>query len=274
MVGRKSPVGPTNHSEVRRIAMGVVYITLAIMFLLYGAFTYPLYCLGRKFGVGTYWAYWVPIHNLVLLCRCAGIPSKNVVWILIPLTGPGFWAYLWGRIARRLGHSFWTYALTSFFCVPILILAFNASQPFLPSASVWKSSYRNQRWLSSKPSTPGPRPSAKRLGLYCVAGEFAGYEVEIPERGITIGRKPDQANLVLSSDRISAAHARVWPDAGGQGLMVQDLNSTNGTFCLESPWSGSRSEWIELRSPRLLTHGARFRLGEDVAEFEVMHHQD
>jgi len=239
-----------------------------ILFLLYGAFTYPLYSLGRKFGVGTYWAYWLPVYNLILLCRCAEIPSHNVVWILIPFTGPGFWAYLWGRIARRLGHNFWAYALTSFLCVPILVLAFDASQPHLPSASVWRSSYRDRRWVGPEPLRPTPAPGTGKI--YCVSGDFKGYEVDIPRKGITIGRKPDQANLILTSDRVSAAHARVWPDASGQGLMVEDLNSTNGTFYSDSVWGGAGTEWIELRSPKLLKPGARFRLGEDVAEFEVM----
>jgi FHA domain len=247
----------------------------ALLILLYGAFTYPLYCLGRKFSVGTYWAYWVPVYNLVLLCRCARIPTSNLVWLLVPLTAPGYWAYLWGRIARRLGHSFWVYGLTSLFVAPILILAFDGSQPHLPSASVWRSSYRNDRWAASdsQPAMPGPTARNKRLGLYCLSGEFSGNEVEIPSEGIIIGRRPEEANLVLSSHLVSAKHARVWPDASGHGLMVEDLMSTNGTFYSDSGWTDSRAEWFELRSPKLLRLGARFRLGEDAAEFEVMEHR-
>jgi len=137
-----------------------------------------------------------------------------------------------------------------------------------------KSARRDQRWMNSDRVSVKPNPTRKtRLGLYCLSGEFSGNEVEIPKEGIVIGRKPEQANLVLSSHQVSAAHVRVWPDATGQGLMVEDLNSTNGTFSLESAWSGSPSGWVELRSPKLLRPGAHFRLGESVAEFEVMEQQ-
>jgi hypothetical protein len=129
-----------------------------------------------------------------------------------------------------------------------------------------------KHWRGSEPrqAKQGEKTNGRRLRLYCLSGEFFGQEVEVPPQGLIIGRKPKQANLVISSNSVSAAHARVWPDASGQGLMIEDLKSTNGTFYAESVRSASRPEWVEVRGPKLLKVGARFRLGEECAEFEVV----
>lgn len=105
--------------------------------------------------------------------------------------------------------------------------------------------------------------------LYCVSGEFPGSGAEIPPEGLIIGRSPAKAQLVLSDPRISNAHARLWCQAPGSGVWLEDLRSRNGTFFNPGPANAAGRRWAQVRGPVLLMAGARFRLGEDGVEFEV-----
>jgi hypothetical protein len=115
----------------------------------------------------------------------------------------------------------------------------------------------------------GQQRYPRSLSLYCVSGEFGGNQLRIPSEGIVIGRNPSRANLILGSDEVSGSHVRVWPDLSGSGLWAEDMHSTNGTYYSENAQVGGRRRWIELRGRKLLGHGAHFRVGSDVAEFEV-----
>jgi len=110
--------------------------------------------------------------------------------------------------------------------------------------------------------------SAKPLALHCISGEFRGNDLQLDSQGIIIGRSAAHANLVLSSDEVSAQHVRVWPDTANSGIWVEDMNSTNGTFYHVST-GGDAADWVRLSGRRLLTTGSRFRIGPDLAEFEV-----
>ena len=106
--------------------------------------------------------------------------------------------------------------------------------------------------------------------LYCVSGDFASEQMEIPVDGMYVGRDPAKVNLVLRSDQISGVHVRVWPEPNSTQVWVEDWNSLNGTFyCQPGAGGGSRSEWIPLQGKVLLGNGARFRLGSGIAEFEI-----
>jgi serine/threonine protein kinase len=112
-------------------------------------------------------------------------------------------------------------------------------------------------------------PAAKRLSLYCVAGEYQGETVEIGPQPIVIGRNPAVANLVLTSGEISAKHVRVWVDSAGSGVWIEDMHSMNSTFYRQAAPRGNSSDWVRLSDSTLLSAGDRFRLSEDAAEFEV-----
>jgi len=45
--------------------------------------------LGKKFGVGSFIEFLVPIYNIMLLCDCAGVTR----WLTVPLILPWFWDY-------------------------------------------------------------------------------------------------------------------------------------------------------------------------------------
>ena len=140
------------------------FLLFLVLFYLLGclavflAITYVLSRIGRKFGVGTFWSFLIPIYNIFLLCDCAQISRWFSIGIFFPalvllitttlgflLMGPLIFhfnlsiplvifatnMYLWGRIAERLGKNFWIWGLcVPLFCgLPILVLAFDDSMP-------------------------------------------------------------------------------------------------------------------------------------------------
>jgi len=75
-----------------------------------------------------------------------------------------------------------------------------------------------------EPATTQQTP-ARRLVI--TEGPKAGLEIDLPEEELTIGRSAE-SGLVIRDDFTSSRHARLlhWPT----GWVVQDLDSTNGTF--------------------------------------------
>jgi hypothetical protein len=87
-----------------------------------------------------------------------------------------------------------------------------------------KSSADQPPKLSPAPSTP----SGIAQSLIVTGGPKEGLEIELlPEEQFTIGRSGD-SSLVIRDDVTSTHHARLmlWNDQ----WMIQDLDSTNGTF--------------------------------------------
>ncbi|TAL44797.1 MAG: FHA domain-containing protein [Salinibacterium sp.] len=80
------------------------------------------------------------------------------------------------------------------------------------------------RPTKSRPET-GASLDATRLVI--TSGAKQGLEVELPAETLTIGRS-NESGLVIRDDYTSTHHARLlrWND----GWVVQDLDSTNGTF--------------------------------------------
>lgn len=99
----------------------------------------------------------------------------------------------------------------------------------------------------AKPARRGPT----RLAI--IEGPMRGGSVPLTDNGVLIGRNPE-CTLVLSDDFASGRHARIY--AGGDGWLIDDLGSTNGTFV-----GGER---IGRAMP--LPEGARVRIGQTVLE--------
>ncbi|MBH0130493.1 FHA domain-containing protein [Salinibacterium sp. NK8237] len=74
-------------------------------------------------------------------------------------------------------------------------------------------------------SVEGSSLDATRLVI--VSGSKEGLEISLPEEQLTIGRS-SESGLVIRDDYTSTHHARLlrWADS----WVVQDLDSTNGTF--------------------------------------------
>jgi hypothetical protein len=84
-----------------------------------------------------------------------------------------------------------------------------------------------------------------------------GEEFEFNSSQLTIGRGNQNDIPITSDEYASARHARFEPRQ--DGVWVQDLGSTNGTFL-----NGAR-----LESPRRLTRGDVVRVGETDLRFET-----
>lgn len=77
--------------------------------------------------------------------------------------------------------------------------------------------------------TPKAKPASSREArrLVITSGPKEGLQVDLPGEQLTIGRS-NESDLVIRDDYTSTHHARLllWND----GWVVQDLDSTNGTF--------------------------------------------
>jgi type IV pilus assembly protein PilM len=106
-------------------------ITFIVVFIAIWFFiSYTLYRIGKKFQIGSFWGYCVPIYNLYLICKCADVSLWNILGFFIPILNIYCCVNIWGSIAERLGKSYWLYGITTLlFGIPVLILAFDGSYP-------------------------------------------------------------------------------------------------------------------------------------------------
>ena len=104
---------------------------------------------------------------------------------------------------------------------------------------------------------PAPRgPVTGRLIVVKSADLEAGEDFEIDSAQLTIGRGGQNDIAIRTDEYASARHARFEPRK--DGVWVQDLGSTNGTYL-----NGAR-----LEHPRRLTRGDIVRVGETDLRFE------
>lgn len=78
-----------------------------------------------------------------------------------------------------------------------------------------------------QPRQPQPTGPAEFEKVVLTSGPRRGTEIKLSDKPLLIGRSPD-ADLRIQDDYTSTRHARLlkWNDA----WMVQDLDSTNGTY--------------------------------------------
>lgn len=91
-------------------------------------------------------------------------------------------------------------------------------------------------------------PKTKICRLHFLTGEFEGNSIDATKgESIILGRDPNQANIIISNERISSAHMKVSFD--GDEVIVEDLNSTNGSFYV----NGTQSVKVDRGSTISLT---------------------
>lgn len=115
---------------------GGIALALAMAAALYLALSWVLHRLGRKFGVGAFWEYLIPVYNVALLCRCAGLTPWYALFLLVPVFNIFVTFLIWGKIAERLGKNMVLWGLLcTLLGLPVLILALDASKPVAPKKS-------------------------------------------------------------------------------------------------------------------------------------------
>lgn len=272
------------------IVLGVIFGLGIYLFICFVQFK-----ICEKLGVGSLFECCIPVYNWFLLCRCADISGWNVLWLILPgalfrgnqaavalIISIIFSVVLWGRIAERMGRSFWQYGLGGTFLlgIPILVLAFGPAQAaqgggaqplkrqdeYVTPEPIYKPLPVNDPYPVQKPVAAASYNST----IYCISGEYRGNAVPVTTDGLTIGRDPAKCQIVLLSNDASRTHTSVAPDRNNpRSVVVTDLQSTNGTF-RQVPGSSPQSfKWEKIAGSIALNQGGRFRIGKDVAEFEV-----
>src|SRR5262249_39111191 len=107
--------------------------------------------------------------------------------------------------------------------------------------------------------TPIKRPVSSTNRNACLVhiyptGNQMGHRYELAEREIVVGRG-EESDIRISDNSISRRHARLEPTE--QGVFVQDLGSTNGTFVNDQAIDGAR----------LLHDGDYLRIGNCIYRF-------
>jgi hypothetical protein len=106
-------------------------------------------------------------------------------------------------------------------------------------------------------ATQPPPVHAGRLVVVKSPELEEGMDFELNSSQLTIGRGRQNDLAIASDEYASARHARFEPRQ--DGVWIQDLGSTNGTFL-----NGTR-----LERPRRLTHGDIVRVGETDLRYEA-----
>jgi pSer/pThr/pTyr-binding forkhead associated (FHA) protein len=84
-----------------------------------------------------------------------------------------------------------------------------------------------------------------------------GTERELDSSAVTLGRAPENDLVLDTDDFASVKHARIEPRR--DGVWVEDLESTNGTFV----------NGVKLTRPRKLSSGDVIRVGETDLRYEL-----
>ena len=109
---------------------------------------------------------------------------------------------------------------------------------------------------AAAPAAPQTTSSANATKLVITEGERTGHPLRLDRREITIGRSSD-SDLVINDDYASTHHAKLVQVEND--WVIQDLNSTNGTFL-----AGSR-----VGTPVALKLNTPIRIGKTTFELRA-----
>jgi hypothetical protein len=133
-----------------------------------------------------------------------------VLWLFVFAVVYALRSDLFGQRVRRQGSD-----LTSPFAGAAVAVATSGAAPSTADVP------------TEAMSVPRDTDSAVAKRLVITSGPKEGLEIELPSEQLAIGRS-SESGLVIRDDYTSTHHARLllWKD----GWVVQDLDSTNGTF--------------------------------------------
>ena len=90
-----------------------------------------LYLIAKKLNTPDAWFAWIPILNLILMCRMADKPDWFVFLLFIPLVNIVVYLDIWMTIAEARNQSSWLGAFMLIPVVNLVILGILASGPAL-----------------------------------------------------------------------------------------------------------------------------------------------
>ena len=109
------------------------------------------------------------------------------------------------------------------------------------------------------------------LYLCGLNGEIAGCVMEIGTAGVTIGRDKGKCGFVIPRPEVSRVHAYLVPQTNAEGMVLSDLNSTNGTYALMGKANRLPTSWVRVppREQVVLFANDRIGIGASGLEFEL-----
>jgi Zn-dependent protease with chaperone function len=136
-----------------------------------------------------------------------------------------------------------------------------STHPRITKRVIWLENYGKSAQLYAYDS------QAESVGgwrIAAVSGPLAGNAIELTTTPIVIGRDPNACNLIISAagGSISRRHCIVRFDGDGTSIMLEDLNSKNGTFL-------NNGRRLEPGMPQALQSGDRFYLAQPDILFEL-----
>nr|WP_218885893.1 FHA domain-containing protein [Kineococcus aurantiacus] len=105
------------------------------------------------------------------------------------------------------------------------------------------------------PVEAAPAPARPRATLVVTEGSLRGTTLTLGQAPVLIGRGSD-CTLVLDDEYASTKHVRITPGPAGDGWVVEDLQSTNGSFLGRD----------RLTTPAPFEPGTPLRIGKTVLE--------
>jgi hypothetical protein len=145
-----------------------------------------------------------------------------VLWIFVFIIVYSLRSDLFGQRSRRQGSDV---------ASPFASAAVASPPPLVPAAPTEPVERPNATPTAATTATATAKPKAGgpvvATRLVITSGPKEGLEIELPSEQLAIGRS-SESGLVIRDDYTSTHHARLmlWND----GWVVQDLDSTNGTF--------------------------------------------
>src|SRR5579884_3977583 len=113
-----------NPSELLTSVLAYAGILLIVGLAYYVAFAAALMTIARKTGTPGAGLAWIPIANLVLMCRIAGQSGWLALVFLIPVVNLIMAIVFWSVIARKRGKPGWMGVLIIIPLVNLLVVAY------------------------------------------------------------------------------------------------------------------------------------------------------
>ena len=151
---------------------GSAILSSLLYFFVFGAVLYVYFaiCLAtiaRKTGTPNTWMAWIPLLNMLLVCRVAKKPGWWILLLLVPLINIAVGIVLWMEVARARGKSPVLGVLILVplvnLVVPAMLAAGDSSSPNAPP----------QPGRTTSSATPQVCPACGRAE--CIGDEFCGY---------------------------------------------------------------------------------------------------
>ena len=87
--------------------IGVVIFSLVVCIAFYALFAFSLQVIAKKTNTPMVWFAWIPILNVVLMCKIARKPIWWLVLVFLPLINIIIIVILWMKIAETLSKPGW-----------------------------------------------------------------------------------------------------------------------------------------------------------------------